>query len=290
MLDIQPAQGPGNVTIGLIGRGIGASLSPIMHEQEGRRQGLNYRYHLIDFDRLGLDDDCLDSVIEDAAALGFAGLNITYPFKQAVLPLLTQLSPNAAAIGAVNTVVLRDGNRIGHNTDSWGFGESFRQTLPDVPRDCALLIGAGGAGAAVAHALLQGGVRRLLIHDATPQRAAMLIGALRERYDGAIDQVDDLAAAATEAVGIVNATPVGMHKHPGLPIDAALLAPRHWIADVVYFPLETALIAHARGLGCQVLPGGGMAVYQAVRAFALFTDLPPDAAAMSATFEAALVA
>ena len=290
MLDIQPATGPGNVTIGLIGRGIGASLSPIMHEQEGQRQGLNYRYHLIDFDRLGLDDDCLESVIEDAAALGFAGLNITYPFKQAVLPLLTQLSPNAAAIGAVNTVVLRDGERIGHNTDSWGFGESFRQTLADVPRDCALLIGAGGAGAAVAHALLQGGVRQLMIHDASPERAAALIAALRERYHGEIESVDDLPAAAAEASGIVNATPVGMHKHPGLPLDAALLAPRHWVADVVYFPLETALIAHARGLGCRVLPGGGMAVYQAVRAFALFTGLAPDAAAMSATFEAALVA
>ena len=150
-----PARPEGAVTIGLLGRGIGSSRSPIMHEREGARLGLDYAYHLIDFDRLGLEDANLGPVIEEAEALGFSGLNITHPFKQSVLPFLTALSPESAAIGAVNTVVLKDGARIGHNTDSWGFAEGFREGLPDCPRRHVLQLGAGGAGAAVAYALLE---------------------------------------------------------------------------------------------------------------------------------------
>jgi shikimate dehydrogenase len=278
---------PGSVTIGLVGRGIAASLSPLMHEREGERQGLDYRYHLIDFDRLDLADSHLPAILAEARELGFAGLNVTYPFKQAVLPLLDDLAPDAAAIGAVNTVVFGD-RTIGHNTDCWGFAESFRRDLPDAARRRVLQLGSVGAGAAVSQALLQSGVQRLDIYDTDPARAEETVARLRRLLGADVHAVADVANAAPLADGIVNATPVGMTKHPGLPIDAALIGPGHWVADVVYFPLETELIRHARSIGCAVLPGGGMAVYQAVRAFALFSGCEPDAAAMTATFRAAV--
>lgn len=279
---------PGSVTIGLIGRGIGESLSPIMHQREGQRLGLDYRYHLIDFDRIGLDDASLPDVVAEARLLGFAGLNVTYPFKQAVLPLLDGMAPDAAAIGAVNTVVFGEDRTIGHNTDCWGFAQSFREGLVDVAKERVLQLGSGGAGAAVSQALLQEGIRHLDIFDTDPARAHALADRLRGLFDGEIAVVDEPAVPASLADGIVNATPVGMAKHPGLPLDGKLLSPRHWVADVVYFPLETALIGRARSLGCRVLPGGGMAVYQAVRAFELFTGLKPNADAMTETFRAAI--
>ena len=276
------------ITIGLVGRGIASSLSPLMHESEGQRLGLDYRYHLIDFDRLGLDDDQLPTILGEARELGFSGLNITYPFKQAVLPLLDDLAPDAAAIGAVNTVVFEQDRSIGHNTDCWGFAESFRRGLPGVARGYVLQLGSGGAGAAVAQALLQCGAEHLAIYDTDLVKARALATRLQEQLGADVAVVDDVAGAAALAEGIVNATPVGMSKMPGLPIDAALILPRHWVADVVYFPLETALVQLAYSRGCDVLPGGGMAVYQAVRAFELFASIRPDAAAMAETFRVAV--
>ena len=280
---------PGAITVGLLGRGITASLSPLMHEREGQRLGLDYHYHLIDFDRLDLDDAALPAILAEARALGFSGLNVTYPFKQAMLPLLDDLAPDAAAIGAVNTVVL-DARTIGHNTDCWGFGESFRQGLPGVPLGQVLQLGSGGAGAAVAWALLQAGVERLAIYDTDPGRAHALAARLRDRLGAEAEAVDDVTAAAAIADGIVNTSPVGMTKMPGLPLAADRIEARHWVADVVYFPLETELMALSRDKGCRVLPGGGMAVYQAVRAFELFAGIKPQADAMADTFRTAIAA
>ena len=278
----------GALTIGLLGRGIGASLSPIMHEREGQRVGLDYRYHLIDFDRLGFDDASLPAVLAEARELGFVGLNVTYPFKQAVLPLLDGLAPDAAAIGAVNTIVFGRDRTIGHNTDCWGFAQSFREGLAGVRLERVLQLGSGGAGAAVSRALLQEGVRRLDLYDTDPARSHALADRLHDLFSADVSVITELPVLTGLTDGIVNTTPVGMAKHPGLPLSPDMIAPRHWIADVVYFPLETALITHARSLGCRVLPGGGMAVYQAVRAFELFCGIKPDAQAMTQTFRAAL--
>ena len=203
-----------------------------------------------------------------------------------MIPYLTDLSENAHAVGAVNTIVFSGGGRRGHNTDFWGFGESFRRGLPGVKRDVVLMIGAGGAGAAVAAALLDAGVQRLMIRDTNEGSARRLVTALEGRFGaGRAEVVTELAFAA-EADGIVNASPVGMEKLPGLPLPAELIEARHWVADVVYFPLETELLATARAKGCAVLPGSGMALFQAVRAFELFTGLPANPERMRATFEA----
>ncbi len=266
------------VLAGLIGKGIAESRSPALHEREGARQGLRLIYQLIDFDPLGLGPEALPELLTGAQRLGFAGLNITFPCKQAVIPHLDGLSPDAAALGAVNTVLLREGRRVGHNTDCSGFAEGFRRGLPDAPRAQVVQLGAGGAGAAVAHALLAEGTGTLLLHDADGGRARDLAAALRARFGaGRAALAEDLAAAVAEADGLVNCTPVGMTKLPGMPLPAALLHPRLWVADIVYFPLETELLRAARAIGCRVLDGGGMAVFQAVGAFRLFTGREPDA-------------
>ncbi|MCA3413863.1 MAG: shikimate dehydrogenase [Roseomonas sp.] len=269
------------VLTGLIGKGIGASRSPALHEREGAEQGLRLVYRLIDLDILRLGPEALPELLLAASRLGFAGVNITFPCKQAVIPFLDELSADAAALGAVNTVVLKDGRRIGHNTDCSGFAEGFRRGLPDAPRGHVVQLGAGGAGAAVAHALLTEGTGKLSISDTDQARAEALVADLCARFGvGRAAAVDDLAGTVKTADGLVNCTPVGMTKLPGLPLAAALLLPHLWVADIVYFPLETELLRLARARGCRTLDGGGMAVFQAVGAFRLFTGREPDAVRM----------
>ncbi|MBP0465387.1 shikimate dehydrogenase [Roseomonas sp. PWR1] len=266
---------------GLIGSGIAGSRTPAMHEREGAEQGLRLVYRRIDLDALRIGADRLPDLLRAAEWMGFAGLNITYPCKQAVLPLLDELSPDAAALGAVNTVVLKDGRRVGHNTDCTGFAAAFRRGLPDVRRDSVVQLGAGGAGSAVAHALLSEGVGRLLVSDTDRGRAGALAADLSARFGaGRAVACEDLPAAIAAADGVVNCTPVGMAKLPGTPLPPGLLHPALWVAEIVYFPRETELLRAARAIGCRTLDGGGMAVFQAVGAFRLFTGLEPDAERM----------
>ena len=275
------------VLVGLIGGGIQASRTPAMQEREGAEQGLRLIYKLIDLDVLRLGPETLGELLTAAERMGFSGLNITYPCKQAVVPLLDELSPDARALGAVNTVLFQDGRRIGHNTDCSGFAESFRRGLPDMRRDRVVQLGAGGAGAAVAHALLAEGVGRLAISDTDTPRAEALAADLAARFGtGRAVALGDLAAEVAAADGLVNCTPVGMAKLPGAPLPVALLRPALWVAEIVYFPLETELLRAARAIGCRTLDGGGMAVFQAVGAFRLFTGLEPDAARMQRHFAA----
>ncbi|MCF4129750.1 shikimate dehydrogenase [Methylobacterium sp. SyP6R] len=266
-----------SVLAGLIGNGIQASRTPAMHEHEGDAQGLRLLYQKIDLERLGLGADALSDLLTAAERMGFSGLNITHPCKQAVLAHLDELSPDAAALGAVNTVVLRDGKRVGHNTDWWGFAEAFRRGLPDAALDRVVQLGAGGAGAAVAHALLTLGVKDLVLNDIDPARAAGVAASLCERFGaGRARACTDLAAEVAAADGLVHCTPTGMDKYPGLPLPAEYLHPTLFVAEIVYFPLETALLREARRIGCRTLDGGGMAVFQAVEAFRLITGLTPD--------------
>lgn len=276
----------GAIHIGLLGRGIGASLSPAMHRREGERLGLDYHYHLIDFDVLGLGNDDLPEVIALLEKVGFSGLNVTHPFKQAVIPVLASLSGDAAAIGAVNTVLFRPEGRVGHNTDCWGFAESVRVGMPDVERRRVLQLGAGGAGAAVALALLELGVEELSVYDVDGQKAEALAAQLA-RSGRSVRVVEDAKSAIAEVDGLVNATPIGMEKYPGTPIDPGLIDPAQWVADIIYFPRITTLIARAREKGCTTLPGAGMAIFQAVKAFELFTGREPSRTGMTETFEAA---
>lgn len=272
--------------LGLVGAGIGRSLTPALQEREGREQGLSLTYRLVDADVHGLGAADLPAVLEQAERFGLDGLNVTHPFKQAVVPLLDELTEDAADLGAVNTVVLRDGRRLGCNTDWSGYGRAFRAVLPDATRDRVVLVGAGGAGVAVGYGLLAQGAEHVTVLDSDPERADACAVRLGKRYgDDRVGVGHDLERALAEAQGVVNATPVGMTGHAGTSVPVRLLEERLWVSDVVYFPLETELVAAARARGCRVVPGGGMAVHQAVGAFELFTDRSADAARMGRHFE-----
>lgn len=270
---------------GLIGSGIKASLTPAMHMAEGQAQGFSYRYDLLDLTEMAEDPEQLQRLLSLAEAEQFSGLNITHPCKQAVIPFLDSLTPDAAALGAVNTVVLRNGRREGHNTDWWGFAESFKRGLPEVGRGHVVQLGAGGAGAATAYAALRLGMKTLSLFDKDEARAQALVNKLQPLFpDASLVAGDDLPGALQQAHGLIHATPTGMDKYPGLPLPAELLHKDLWLAEIVYFPLETALLAEARQRGCRVLDGGGMAVFQAVGAFSLFTGQQADADRMRRHF------
>ncbi|MBU6960691.1 shikimate dehydrogenase [Pseudomonas sp. CVAP len=274
------------VLAGLIGAGIQASRTPALHEREGDAQGLRYLYRLIDLDQLKLDSGALPDLLMSAERMNFTGLNITFPCKQAIIPLLDELSPEARGIGAVNTVVLKDGKRIGHNTDCLGFAEGFRRGLKEAARERVVQMGAGGAGAAVAHALLSEGVQQLSIFDVDVSRAQSLANNLNQHFgSGRACAGSDLPSALAQADGLVNTTPMGMAKLPGMPVPGELLRAELWVAEIVYFPLETELLRNARALGCRTLDGGNMAVFQAVKAFELFSGVAPDAQRMLAHFQ-----
>ena len=192
---------------------------------------------------------------------------MTHPFKQAVVPLLDELSEEAADLGAVNTVVFRDGRMLGRNTDASGYARAFAELLPEAVGDPAVLVGAGGAGVAVGYGLLDLGAEHVAVLDTdrarrrvrrTPGQAVRRRPGLRADRPG--------ACARAGAQGLVNATPVGMPGHPGLSVPAELVRPDLWVSDVVYFPLETELVALARARGCRVRarrrhgrPAGGRA-------------------------------
>jgi shikimate dehydrogenase len=283
-------------TTGLIGAGIAGSLSPALHEREAAHLGLDYDYRLLDGSDVG-------PLLAAARQRGFTGVNVTHPCKQRVLPFLDDLSPEAEAVGAVNTVVFADDRAVGHNTDVTGFAAGFERGLTGVKLDDVVLLGAGGAGAAVAQALLGLGVRRLTIVDAEPDRARALADRLDRGDDPARTSSFSRCARETRpsagrgavfaaahadlarADGLVNATPIGMVGHPGAPIDLDALHPGLWVADVIYRPLETELLRRARDLGCLTLDGGGMVVFQAADALELFTGCHPDRARMLAHFQ-----
>lgn len=273
--------------IGLIGSGVGPSLTPLMHEREAQEQGRRLIYRPIDIAALGLDPVSAVDLVHAARRLGFNGLNITHPCKQLVLSALDELSPDAEALEAVNTVVFHDDRAVGHNTDWSGFAEALRRGLPDAPRRRVVLLGAGGAGAAVAHALMVSGVRELVVADVATGRAAVLAERTQRRFPGAVCAPGvpaDLGDLLANADGLVHATPTGMAHHPGLPVPEELLRPPLWVTDIVYRPVDTELLLRARHNGCATLDGGGMAVFQASHAFGLITGLRPDSERMLAHF------
>ncbi|GAA2787923.1 shikimate dehydrogenase [Saccharopolyspora taberi] len=277
----------GSHLVGLVGAGIGPSLSPALHEREADELGLRYLYRRLDLAELGVPPADVGDVLAAARMSGFDGLNITHPCKQLVLEHLDDLAPEAAALGAVNTVVFAEGTAVGHNTDSSGFARSVAVGLPNVSLDRVALLGAGGAGAAVAHALLTLGTGTLEVFDVDASRSEALAGSLRERFGAdRAHRAKALADSLRLADGLVHATPTGMAGHPGLPLAAELLRPELWVADVVYRPLNTELVETARARGCQVLDGGRMAVFQAADSFRLFTGREPDAGRMLRHFDA----
>jgi shikimate dehydrogenase len=276
--------------IGLIGANIMKSLAPALHSDAFAAAGITGHYHLMDVDQL--PGRTLKGLLDAVQTAGFLGANITYPFKQEVMPLLDELSTEARQTGAVNTVAISPSGRTsGHNTDRSGFRLNFEDGLGRAAAEgkTAVLVGAGGAGSAVAFALMDLGLRALIVADKDAARASTLAADVCTHYGAGRCRVsvrlnDEIAAAD----GVANATPIGMTGFPGNPVPVEALRPDHWVADVIYTPIETELIRAAAAIGARVLTGGGMCVYQAVDAFRLFAGITPDVARMHRTFAAAL--
>jgi len=279
--------------VGLIGTGVRPSLSPALHMAEARALGLTYVYRPVDLLEHDLPATAVGDLLTQARVFGFDALNVTHPCKQLVVEHLDALSPAAAALGAVNTVLLAaDGTMTGHNTDTTGFETAVATGLVGADLTEVVMLGAGGAGAAVAAALARLGTEHLVVVDVDVDRATRLAAEVTAastagattgqgvRAEAA--DPDKLPALLPGAAGLVHCTPTGMADHPGLPLDAQLLHRGLWVADIVYRPLETALLTAARATGCRTLDGGHMAVHQAADAFRLITGLEPDPDRMSA--------
>jgi shikimate dehydrogenase len=274
------------ILVGLIGANIQQSLSPALHEDAFAAMGVVGHYHLMDVDTL--PGRRLEDLLAAARTAGFAGLNVTFPFKEAVIPLLDSVSDEARQIGAVNTVAIDpDGRTTGHNTDRSGFRAAFVETFgKEAARGQAVLqLGAGGAGRAVAFALMDFGVASLRIYDRDKDRARKLCADLGKRAQPLDAPESEVASVA----GIVNATPIGMQGHPGLPMTAEGLRPGQFVADVIYTPLETEFLKAAKARGARTMGGAGMCVHQAVDAFRHFSGKTPDIARMKRTFASAAV-
>lgn len=252
--------------LGLIGDPVGHSLSPALHSFLLSRAGLNYCYLAF---RVGRDD--LGNALAGMRALGIRGFNVTIPHKEAVIPLLDRLAPEAEGIGAVNVVVNEDGVLIGHNTDCQGFLRGLEVRGVPLSGMKAVVVGAGGAAAAVVYGLLSAGAE-VAVANRTLSRAE----ALARRFSrlGAVEAapLERLPGLLREAGLLVNATPVGMWPHTERsPVPAGLLREGLLVYDLVYNPPKTGLLREAEARGCPVIGGLEMLVHQGVEALKLWT-------------------
>jgi quinate/shikimate dehydrogenase (NAD+) len=272
---------PESILLGLIGAPIAHSASPAMHEAAAKAIGLRCFYHLIEVE--GVDTRRLRVMLDGLVALKFAGVNVTYPYKEAVASLLDALAPSAAAVGAVNLIAVRDDRLIGHNTDCSGFGRALKRTVGAIEGQRVALIGAGGVGKAIGAALSKAGAGEIRIVDRAPGKAAALAEALAPAVTARA------CASARDALdgaeGLVNATAVGMLPSRESPIPPALLKPGLWVADAVYQPLWTPLLLAARDNGATVMTGRELALDQAVEAFEIFTGRVADRRMMEKAFD-----
>jgi shikimate dehydrogenase len=277
------------VVVGLIGAGIGQSLSPALHEREAALLGVDYAYRLLDLDELGRPASDVGAMVRKAQREGLRGLNVTHPCKQLVVEELDDLSPEAAALGAVNTIVFRDGRTTGYNTDFSGFQEAFERRLPGARTDRVVLLGAGGAGAAVGHAILSHGAGYVAVLDVDRERAAELAAGLVRHFgagSAGAAGMEALPRELAQADGLIHATPTGMAAYPGTAVPAELLHSDLWVAEVVYVPVDTELLESARAAGCRTLSGAAMVALQAAGSIELFTGVPPNRERMLRHIEA----
>jgi shikimate dehydrogenase len=273
---------PQKFLLGLIGAPIAHSAAPAMHEAAASALGLSCHYQLIEIAGAGREE--LRGLLDNLRSRGFAGVSVTYPYKEAVIEWLDRLAPEAQAIGAVNTVVVRDGRLTGHNTDTTGFATAVAPHLADARAGAVALIGAGGVGKAIGFALAKLGVNGIRIFDSDRARADKLAAMLR----GGVTVADSVEAALDGAAGLVNATPVGMLPDQGMPVPERLLHRDLWVAGAVYWPLMTPLLTAAKARGARIMTGRELAIHQALDAFKLFTGHTPSASVMADAFDAVM--
>jgi shikimate dehydrogenase len=279
-----PAMPAQPLLLGLIGSPIKSSAAPAMHEAAAEALGLRAQYRLIDIP--DADAARLRAMLEGVRLLGFSGVNVTFPYKEAIIPLLDALAPGAAAIGTANTVVVRDGKLTGHNTDATGFASAFKSVL-GAPGDAPVaLIGAGGVGRAIAFAMAEVGARALQIFDSDAAKAQALAARLSYRLETRV--CTSVAGALKGAGGVINGTPIGMLPNRDSPVPAELLHQDMFVADAVYTPLWTPLLLAARAAGARLMTGRELCIHQAADAFRLFTGFEPSRERIGAAFDAVI--
>jgi shikimate dehydrogenase len=277
---------PASYLLGLIGAPIAHSASPAMHEAAGTALGLHCRYPLIEV--AGASPSRLRTMLEGVRTLDFSGVNVTYPYKIAVVPLLDELHPSAAKVGAVNAIAVRNERLIGFNTDCSGFKRGVRREIGDVADQTIALIGAGGVGKAIGVALAESGVGRLNVVDRDPARAVELVASLKDLCNAHLCETAEQALRGAQ--GLINATAVGMLPNRDTPAPFHLLRDDLWVADAVYQPLWTPLLLAAKEKGAKVMSGRELAIDQAMDAFEIFTGKEPPRAAMADAFDRVIAA
>ena len=256
------------VRLGLIGDNIADSKSPRLHELAGRLIGRPTTYDRLVPKALGLD---FDAVFEKARAEGFRGLNITYPYKERVVPKLRIDQPQVARLGACNTVVFEADGPRGYNTDWSGFKAAYQRAFGDAAPGAVCMIGAGGVGKAVAFGLVDLGMTELRLVERDLPKAEALAEALRAAVPGlAVTCTTDAAEGAKEASGLVNCTPVGMVGYGGTPLPRENMAGATWAFDAVYTPVDTRFLQDAAAEGLKILSGYELYFYQGLHAITLF--------------------
>jgi shikimate dehydrogenase len=257
---------------GVIGWPVAHSASPRLHGYWLERLGIDGAYV-----PLAVKPEDFGDVLRLLPRMGFAGVNITVPHKEAALAAVDEAEPLAHSIGAVNTVVVReDDSLLGRNTDAFGFLENLRSGAPDwhPAHKPAVVIGAGGAARAVCVALLDAGVPGIYLVNRTRQRAEALAEALGEQL--IVVPWDDRAAALENAALLVNATTLGMRGQPALEFDLGRLALEAVVTDLVYAPLETPLLEAAAARGNCTVDGLGMLIHQARPGFEAWFGVEPE--------------
>lgn len=262
------------VRLGLIGDNIARSQSPRLHELAGRLTGIPVTYERLIPRDLGKDFEAVFLAARDA---GFRGLNITYPYKERVVPLLHVPDPRVAALGAVNTVVFSEDGPEGHNTDWSGFLAGYRRAFGDRMPEAVCMVGAGGVGKAVAFGLIELGLTDLRLVERDLPKAAALGEALRAAApDLRVTVTADVAEGVARATGLINCTPVGMVGYDGTPVPRALMAGAEWAFDAVYTPVDTQFLQDATAGGLQIMSGYELYFYQGLHAFEIFHGRPID--------------
>lgn len=288
----------GSRVFGIIGWPVAHSLSPAMHNRAFQVTGYPGVY--VPFP---VEPEKVAEAVAGIRALGLGGVNVTVPHKRSVMPCLDEISADAQRIGAVNTIVNRDGRLVGHNTDGAGFLRSLTEELGVHPRGASVvMLGAGGGARAIAVALLGAGAGSLTIANRTLATAEALAADLSRWYgagdgDGAGSSgrvreplaLDDmrLEEAVRQADLLIHTTVWGMAPHDDVPplISPSWLNPGTVVCDIVYAPAETSLLRAARERGCRVLPGLGMLLFQGAIAFEMWTGQPAPVAAMRHVLE-----
>ncbi|MCG2709470.1 MAG: shikimate dehydrogenase [Thermodesulfovibrionales bacterium] len=261
--------------LGLLGYPVEHSLSPAMHNAAFEHIGLDCCY--VTFP---VKPGFLKDAVRSVRALNLAGVNVTMPHKENVIPLLDKVDADASFIGAVNTVVNINGKLIGYNTDGNGFMRSLSEAQIAVNKKNVLILGAGGASRAIGFYLAKK-ASALFIYDIDEKKAGKLIRALNKIKNNVFSfsfqpsafshQLDDIDI-------IINATPLGLKKGDPLPVDINLLKPRHVVCDLIY--KKIALLDKASKKGCRTLDGLGMLLWQGAFAFELWTGKKPPVEVM----------